>query len=104
MDNPYLRKEYNKINLLPQTTSPHKLYDKGGGSVGNISSTFNKSTLGSFSAGNWVGEEFELLKGKIPVFYSAFCENNVKALRIEKAKFHEKLPREVLNAMEKVAY
>ena len=103
MNNPYLKKQYQKINLLPQTASPHKLYDKGGGSVGNVSSTFNKSTLGSFSAGNWIGEEFELLMGKIPVFYSAICETNVKALRILKEKFHG-IPTEVLTALEKKSF
>ena len=79
-----MKKDYQTAKLLPNTDQPHKLYDKGGGCHGNVCSTFNKSTLGSFSKGSWVGEEFELLKGKVPTFYTAYCETNVKALRILK--------------------
>ena len=72
--------------------------------MGNVSSTFNKSTLASFSDGFWLGDEFELLKGKIPVFYSAYCETAVKVLAIKKEKFHEKFPPEILKKMESLAY
>lgn len=103
-NNPYLRKQYNKLQLLPKTRCPHKLYDKGGGQVGNVCSTFNKSTLASVSNGIWIGEEFELTKGKVPVFYSAYCETDVVMIVINKTKFHEKMPPEIQRKMEDRAY
>lgn len=79
------------------------MYDKGGGLVGNLSSTFNKASLGSYSKGTLVGDEFELIPSA-PCFYSAYCETDCKLLAIDKFKMHEKIPSEVLAVMEKHAY
>ena len=94
-DNPYRRKYYQKKQILQKTKDVFKIYDKGGGAAGHICTTFNKTVLGTFTHGSWVGEEFEVLKGQTPTFYTATCETRVRALALDKLAFQKSFPAEI---------
>jgi hypothetical protein len=61
MYNPDRRKDYDKKELL-KDVKLHKVnyYESG---MGNLSHTFNKVSLGVFSAGKWIAEETVILGG-----------------------------------------
>jgi hypothetical protein len=64
MYNPERRRDYNKKEILNDVKLHHLYLDESG--MGNVSHTFNKVTLGIFSAGKWLGEETVILNGELP--------------------------------------
>lgn len=69
-----------------------------------MSTTLNKTILGSFTHGTWIGLEFELLKGSIPTFYTAICESKVTVLAIDRKEFQLNFPQYIKNKMEANVY
>jgi len=77
--------------------------DNGQG-IGNMSQTFNKTTLGMFGQGKWIGEETHLLKGQIPQFYSAVCMSEVKVFCIHIEDFVNRFPGDIKTCLEEKVY
>jgi CRP-like cAMP-binding protein len=88
--NPYTQKYY-KDNKIDSDSDKTLLANIGG--TGNLSRTIVQNNLGCETKGQWLGEEYVLVK--IPILYSALAIGSVKVLKINVQDFQNKLPIEV---------
>ncbi|CDW90213.1 UNKNOWN [Stylonychia lemnae] len=93
--NPYTQK-YNKILKLNEKSE--KLLLKNSAGLGNLSRTTVENNIGLVQQGQWLGEEFVLMK--LPLLYTAIAVSDVKVLKVLVSDFQHKFTPEVHQLMQ----